>query len=352
MPSAQARRKDLGGESPSNPAGAVFAPLRSSCIAGSMRIAENVTFGGSRLDRAADLRREAREALAGEDAARFVPFWRLKPLIAEDALVRVPRDHDILKDAGEDFIFLGRDRDGPLFAVPLDGWVPEEAPDPAAVSGFLDASRQTHPAVPHASFAELRAVMTLLDARDAELAATARALLGWHGSHRFCANCGEGTQAGQAGWQRDCTSCGRHHFPRTDPVVIMLVTHGNDVLLGRSPGWPEGMYSLLAGFIEPGETLEAAVRREVYEETRVEVGAVEYLASQPWPFPASLMLGCRGTAESREITIDPVEIEDAIWLSREELADVFAGQNDRILPAREGAIAHFLLRNWLADKLD
>ena len=155
-----------------------------------------------------------------------------------------------------------------------------------------------------------------------------------------------------AGWQRDCPSCGYHHFPRTDPVVIMLITHENSVLVGRSSDWPEGMYSLLAGFVEPGETIEAAVRREVFEEAGVKVGTVTYLASQPWPFPASLMFGCAGTALSTQVTIDPDEIEDACWISREEMALVFAGAHPKILPAREGAIAHFLLRNWLADTLD
>ncbi|MEO0917723.1 MAG: NAD(+) diphosphatase, partial [Pseudomonadota bacterium] len=155
-----------------------------------------------------------------------------------------------------------------------------------------------------------------------------------------------------AGWQRDCPACGHHHFPRTDPVVIMLITHGNAVLVGRSPGWPEGMYSLLAGFVEPGETVEAAVRREVFEEVGVRVGPVRYLASQPWPFPASLMLGCAGDALSTDLTLDPNEIEDALWVSREEMAKAFSGTHPTILPARKGAIAHFLLRAWLADRLD
>ena len=122
--------------------------------------------------------------------------------------------------------------------------------------------------------------------------------------------------------------------------------------MGRSPGWPQGMYSLLAGFVEPGETLEAAVRREVFEEAGVQVGEVSYLSSQPWPFPASLMFGCAGRAISSEITIDPIEIEDALWVSREEMMQIFAGEHERILPARKGAIAHFLLENWLADTLD
>ena len=156
----------------------------------------------------------------------------------------------------------------------------------------------------------------------------------------------------QGGWQRICPACGAHPFPRTDPVVIMLITHGNSVLMGRSPGWPEGMYSLLAGFVEPGETLEAAVRREVFEESGIKVGAVEYLSSQPWPFPASLMFGCRGDALNTDIKIDPAEIEDALWVTRDDMMSVFAGEHPSIKPARKGAIAHFLLQNWLADTLD
>jgi len=130
------------------------------------------------------------------------------------------------------------------------------------------------------------------------------------------------------------------------------VTHGNDVLVGRSPHFPAGMYSLLAGFVEPGETIEAAVRREVFEEADIRIGQVSYLASQPWPFPASLMLGCHAEALSREITLDPNEIEDARWMSREEMLGAFAGETPELLPARRGAIAHFLLQNWLADRLD
>ena len=132
----------------------------------------------------------------------------------------------------------------------------------------------------------------------------------------------------------------------------MLITRGNACLLGRSPGWQAGMFSCLAGFVEPGETLEAAVRREVVEEAGIKVGAVRYLASQPWPFPASLMIGCHGEAESDEIEIDPNEIETALWVSREDLAAAFDGSNPALQPARRGSIANFLLRNWLADRLD
>ena len=153
-------------------------------------------------------------------------------------------------------------------------------------------------------------------------------------------------------WKRACPACGAQHFPRTDPVVIMLVTHGNSVLLGRAPAWPPAMYSLLAGFMEPGESIEAAVRREVWEEARVPVGDVSYLSSQPWPFPSSLMIGCRGEALNREITLDPVELEHALWVSREGVMAAMAGQNPDLRPARKGSIARFLLDRWLRDQLD
>ena len=316
-----------------------------------MRHAETVTFGGSGLDRAAHLRGQS-EVVAKNPAACAILMWRGKPMRDGDALVRVPLLHPVMQDAAAGLIFLGQDDAGPIFAADLSGWTPTDF-DATTIDTFLDPSEQHHPAMPHtAVFAELRAIMTRISPQDAELAATARAIFGWHQSHRFCARCGEESKMTQAGWQRDCAACGGHHFPRTDPVVIMLITHENAVLLGRSPGWPEGMYSLLAGFVEPGETVEAAVRREVLEEAGIHVGAVRYLASQPWPFPSSLMLGCAGVATTTKIEIDPSEIEDARWVSREELAQAFSGQHPDILPARKGAIAHFLLENWLADRLD
>jgi len=322
-----------------------------------MKHAERVTFGGSALDRAGEIRGDANavaEARA-DPAARAILYWRGKPLITPArpaALVRLPMDHPVLAEATEAPILLGREEGAARFAFDISSWTPDLADD-AVLGGFLDPSEQHHPLLPSDMvFAELRRVMTWLDARDAELAASGKAILGWHETHGFCARCGHETQIAQAGWQRTCPACHGAHFPRTDPVVIMLITHGNSVLMGRSPGWPEGMYSLLAGFVEPGETLEAAVRREVFEEAGVQVGTVSYLASQPWPFPASLMFGCAGVATSREITVDPVEIEDALWINREEMMEIFAGNHATVLPARKGAIAHFLLENWLADTLD
>ena len=321
-----------------------------------MKLAETVTFGGSGLDRAADLRGNipALAAAINAPGARTVLLWRGKVLVSGDealTLERLPLDHPILAAGAAEPILLGREEGHAVFAHDISGWEPEDQ-DTADIGAFIDRSEQVHPAAPGARFAELRSVMTRLSARDAELAATAKAIHGWHATHGYCAKCGARSDIFMAGWQRVCPACGAHHFPRTDPVVIMLITRGNKVLLGRSPGWPEGMYSCLAGFLEPGETIEAAVRREVWEEAGIRVGQVSYLASQPWPFPASLMLGCRGEALDDEITIDPDEIEDARWVTREEVMDALAGTGPSFLPARKGAIAHFLLTNWLADRLD
>lgn len=322
-----------------------------------MKHAETVTFGGSHLDRAGEIRgdAEAMSALRRCADARAILFWRGKPLINHEnpaSLVRLPLDHPVLQAAEADPILLGREDGAARFAFDLSFWVPPDL-DESQLGGFLDASEQRHPDLPDPmAFLELRRVMTWLSPRDAELAATGKAILGWHDTHMFCAKCGHSTDSVQGGWQRLCPACGASHFPRTDPVVIMLITHGNSVLMGRSPGWPEGMYSLLAGFIEPGETLEAAVRREVFEEAGIEVGEVRYLSSQPWPFPSSLMFGCAGDALTSDIQIDPVEIEDAMWVTREDIMTAFAGEHPKILPARKGAIARFLLENWLSDRLN
>ncbi len=324
-----------------------------------MKLAETVTFGGSGLDRAAEMRGDeaALAAAAAAPGATSIVMWRGKPLVEWGVdrgarIARVLLDHPILSEARAAPILLGREAEGVVFAHDISAWDPGDV-DQAQLNSFLDRSEQHHPSVPdNHLFSELRGIMARLNPRDAEMTASARAVFSWHRSHRYCAMCGAESQMTMAGWQRTCPSCGGHHFPRTDPVVIMLITHGNDVLMGRSPGWPQGMYSLLAGFLEPGETVEAAVRREVFEETGVGVGRVGYLASQPWAFPSSLMLGCYGEATSRALNIDPKEIEDARWFSREEVMLAFSGRHPDLMPARRGAIAQFLLRNWLADRLD
>jgi NAD+ diphosphatase len=315
-----------------------------------MKHAETVTFGGSGLDRAAHLR--GTDGILADPNARSILVWRGKILVKGAQLAYLPMTHALITPADQSSIFLGQDETGPLWAHDISMWEPEGY-DSQSAQQFLDGTLQQHPLLPNDYvFAELRAVMTHLSPRDAELAATARALFAWHETHGFCAACGAQSEMKMHGWQRTCPDCQRSHFPRTDPVVIMLVTHDDHLLLGRSPGWPDGMYSLLAGFVEPGETMEAAVRREVFEESGVMVGAVSYLASQPWPFPASLMFGCHGEGLSTQITVDPVELEAALWLSRADVECVVSGTHPTINPMREGAIAHFLVKNWLSNTLE
>jgi NAD+ diphosphatase len=320
-----------------------------------MKISETVTFGGSGLDRMAHLRGDADRIaeMLQAPGTEIIPLWRGMLLFDNQSFDRVlslPAAHPVFDGAGAT-LFLGMDNGTPVFARDISErdltGAGEDAPE-----AFINSGEYSDPALaPGQVFCDIRNVMARLPARDAELAATARSLFEWHANHGYCANCGHRTVQGQAGWQRDCPACEKPHFPRTDPVVIMLVTRGNRVLMGRSPHWPEGIYSLLAGFLEPGETIEAAVRREVFEEAGITTGAVTYLASQPWPFPSSLMIGCHTEATSETITIDPVEIENALWVTREEMVDVAAGTHPVIKPSRNGAIAGFLVKHWLADRL-
>ncbi|MCC5999445.1 MAG: NAD(+) diphosphatase [Pararhodobacter sp.] len=294
--------------------------------------------------------RDRLPATMAEDA-RLLPFWRGRPLLAgAGALGWIDAQSAVLAHAAPGRLFLGVHAGQARMAVDVSSWEPPGL-DRAAMASFFDVQEYRHPALPEDTrFADLRGVMVRLDPAEAVMAATARALFNWHRTHRFCSSCGNRSDWASSGWQRLCPSCGARHFPRTDPVVIMLVVRGNKVLLGRSPGWPEGMYSALAGFVEPGESLEAAVRREVREETGIAVGAVRYIASQPWPWPNPLMLGFVAEAESEVITLDD-ELEDARWIGREELVSVLAGQHETMRRPRNGAIAQYLLSAWLAGRL-
>ncbi len=281
---------------------------------------------------------------------RILPVWRGKPHLAAEGLSWATVADPILAHAHQPFLYLGQDGNRDVFAADISGWEPDVL-DRAALAMFTDTSIQIHPDAPKgAYFGELRLAMMQLPRIEAAFAATARALFNWHRTHRFCSACGQPTQSAASGWERVCTTCAAKHFPRTDPVVIMLVTHGNSLLLGRSHGWPERMYSALAGFIEPGETLEAAVAREVSEETGIQVRDIRYMASQPWPFPNSLMFGCIAQAQNTDITLDD-ELEDALWLSREEVLLAWTGAHPSVLPARQGSIAHYMIGQWLAGQV-
>ena len=178
----------------------------------------------------------------------------------------------------------------------------------------------------------------------------AKAMLDWHARHRFCANCGSVSDVRAAGWRRECPTCSTHHFPRVDPVVIMAAVRGDRCLLGRQARFAPGMYSALAGFLEPGETIENAVRREIKEEAGVPCSRVAYLASQPWPFPSSLMIGCFARAESDVVTVDHTELEDARWFSRDEVEAMLEDRHPGGLKAPAPfAIAHHLVRAFVDE---
>jgi NAD+ diphosphatase len=235
-------------------------------------------------------------------------------------------------------VFLGLLEESPLFGVGLD---------PAAVEPLK--------ARDDLKLTDLRSIAMhgLVDAKHLPPLAEAKALLGWHARHRFCPNCGLPTRPVEAGWRRDCPSCKVQHFPRTDPVAIMLPISGDRCVLGRSPRFAVSMWSCLAGFIEPGETIEEAVRREVLEEVGIACGRVTYFASQPWPFPMSLMIGCHAEAISEKIVIDRSELEDARWFDREELALMLLRKHPQGLTATlPHAIAHHIIRRYIEEGAD
>jgi len=296
------------------------------------------TFTGATLDRAAERRRDGEWVAAqrAHPAARAVVAGREGVHVTggeAPRLALVPLDRT-RAGAGEAPL-LGLDAAGPVFAAEADG-------APLELHGLREADGA--PLELHG----LREAAATLPQADGGLAAYAAAMLAWHRRHRFCANCGAPTEVQEAGHVRGCSACGAVHHPRTDPVVIMLVLRGDDVLLGRQPSWPAGRYSALAGFVEPGESLEEAVAREVLEESGVTVGPPRYVSSQPWPFPGSLMLGFVAPWAAGEPVVADEELEDARWFSRGELEAAVAGRGPLGLPPRL-AIARRLIDGWLAE---
>ena len=290
-------------------------------------------------------------ALQGDPRARALVFVGDVPVLKRSGEAFDPwfgfSDQARIGPARETAL-LGQDGHGPRFAVLLDESIasPEGELEPGAM---VDRRRQIIPDRTDCVLVDLRSVVTqgLLGREDLAMAACAKSLLYWHLRHRYCSACGVSSQVGAAGWRRDCPACKAMHFPRTDPVVIMLAVDGDRCLMGRSGRFGKGMYSALAGFLEPGETVEEAVRREILEESGIVTDQVTYLASQPWPFPASLMIGCLARAKTRDIVIDRTELEDARWFSREEVRAMLAGNHPEGLGAPQPvAIAHHLLRYW------
>jgi NAD+ diphosphatase len=289
-----------------------------------------LAFTGCRLDRADHIRADP-EALAAQMGwrARLLALDGLLPAIDESGALTWGSLADA--DPGAELVFLGLDDGKPCFAA-----VPERGDN---------APRMANPA--------LWAAMAELNPSDLALYGAARSIVDWHARHRFCANCGAATALSKGGWQRDCLpetgGCGAQHFPRTDPVAITLVEHTDGrLMLGRGLGWPEGRFSALAGFVEPGESVEEAVAREVFEESGVRIRDVSYVASQPWPFPSQLMIGCHAMADDDAITMDSTEMAEIAWFTRAEVEAVFAGEpGARFLKPLDQAIATHLIRWWL-----
>ena len=276
-------------------------------------------FSGAGLDRADLVRGDpaALQMLRSRDDAMELAWADGLPLFGDDGRLR-------WRAAEKPDLFLGIDGDAPRFS---------------ALQQYVGDVR--------AAFA----TVGLLDPVEAPIYAAALSLAGWHSRHRFCANCGQASDVVRGGWSRRCPACTAEHFPRVDPVVIMLAGHGGDLLLGRQPHYPPNRYSALAGFVEVGETLEAAVARELHEEAGIQVTNVTYVASQPWPFPSSLMIGCTARAEARDLTIDTTELEDARWFSRAEVEVALSGDPDAaFLPPPRTAIARTLLEHWLLEE--
>jgi NAD+ diphosphatase len=300
-----------------------------------------IAFSGSPLDRE-NLRRRERAWLEAQEQApesRYLPVWRLQPLLKrgdERALAWAKREFFEDLDPAPEPVLLGTREGVAHFAIDVSA-----VEKPEETFGIADV----------ASFEDLRATVARIPAGDAAIAAQARALVDWHARHGHCAVCGGHTRSVQGGGNRICFDCQAEHFPRTDPVAIAVITRGDRCLLGRGPGWPDTMYSALAGFVEAGESLEEAVRREVWEESKVVVGAVRYVCSQPWPFPSSLMIGCIGEAESEEIEIDAVELDDARWFTRDALRAALDGRRDDLVVPPPFAIAHHLIRAWVGGEI-
>jgi len=301
-------------------------------------------FANNPLDRAGHRRTDP--AWLGErqadNTSLCVPLWKLKPLVLPEAQKGAGKDVgwmpvDLVTSAAPKGtqVFLGINKRGKaLFAHDVSSLKDPENDGPLKGLG---------------GFEDLRAVGMMGDLPPGELAilAQAKAMLDWHARHGHCAVCGAVSEMAEAGYKRACPSCKAEHFPRTDPVVIMLATLGDKAFLGRQKMFPKGMFSALAGFIEPGESIEEAVARELDEEAGLSVNSVRYHSTQPWPFPSSLMIGCIAEAAGEDFHIDGIELSEGRWFSRDELAAAMAGKADGFFVPPAFAIAHHLVKAFV-----
>ena len=302
-----------------------------------------IVFAGGDFDRASHLRTDPNwiEQKIKDPSSRFLPMHQLKALISLKEGARIDwRGYSEVEEfiaAEADLIFLGIADDVCHFAIDVSAIENPKRPANEDWGKFID----------------VRSVAPQLSPGEAGALAQARSMIDWHIRHGFCAVCGTHTQPQEAGYSRKCedVSCSATHFPRTDPVAIMMVTHGDKCLLGQGINFPGDFYSCLAGFIEPGETIEQGVIREVWEESRIEVTNVRYHQSQPWPFPSSLMIGCFAEALNEDITVDRTELNDARWFSREEVR-LMLEQSTKPTGLRMGgpiALAHQLAKAWIEE---
>ncbi len=300
-----------------------------------------IAFAGNPLDRASDKRSDSAwlAAARANGRTKVLPLWKLQPLLLGPEGSTQATELGFIDgtlatglgaaDANE--VFLGVDGDSAFFARDISA-----LPDPlaAALAGL-------------GHFRDARSAAALLPLHHVAIMGQAKALIDWHDRHRFCAQCGAATSSADGGYKRVCSSCNAEHFPRTDPAVIMLVTAGDHCLLGRNKRFAGGHYSTLAGFVEPGETIEEAVRREVFEEVGLQVSKVRYYATQPWPFPSNLMIGCFAEADTHDISVDGNEILTARWFDRDTVKQLLDGTSNEVLLPRREAIAFHLIQTWV-----
>jgi len=285
-------------------------------------------FSGYRLDRADHLRADddALTMMRRDKHARLLVLDGYTPSLTDDGALVWGSLANASVDAA--FILLGISNERPHFV----------------------AFEQPVAGAPLFRSPQIMQTLARLSREDMAIYGAARSLIDWHGRHGFCSQCGQATRVHRAGWGRKCVVCNAEHFPRVDPVVIMLAEHDGRALVGRAPKWPAGRYSALAGFLEPGETIEEAVARELFEEAGVVTTTVRYVTSQPWPFPAQLMLACIAEVKSPALTLAPTEIEDAFWVTKQEALAALAGDaGARFLAPPHYAVAHSLLTQWAAS---
>ena len=301
-----------------------------------------IPFSGNPLNRASEKRTDQNwiEFKRRDPSSLVLPMWRLEPFLLEtekpDAPIELgllkPEVVDSLAGAGALCIFLGLDGDRAVFALDVSDAADTANTGPLAGLGY---------------FRDARVAASTVSLAHAAIIAQAKALIDWHQRHGFCPRCGTATKLMDAGYRRLCGNCNAEHFPRVDPVVIMLATEGEACLVGRGKHFPPAMFSALAGFVEPGETVEEAVRRELMEEASVKIGEVTYYATQPWPFPSSLMIGCFAKAKSRDVKADEIEVAEVRWIERGAARKLIEGkQVDGIRVPPPLAIAHHLIKTW------